>query len=116
MSLDELIDQELEGDAGGEKDPGGEGHHTQDGGGETFPGEVDSLEEDDDEGRDQDVRAPPQFELTEMVSSGEEGERDAEEVEGGGGHVGVRHQAEVRGDVRVAGLVLLITAGPEVED
>ena len=72
MSLDELVDQELDGDAGGEQDPGGEGDHAEHWQGETFPGEVDSLQKDDDEGCDQDVRAPPQFELAEMVSPGEE--------------------------------------------
>ena len=41
MSLDVFIDQQLDGDAGGEQDPGGEGDHAEHRGGETFPGEVD---------------------------------------------------------------------------
>ena len=101
MSLDQLVDQELDGETGAQQDPGGEGDHAEHRGGETSPGEVSGLEEDDEEGRDQDVRAPPEFELAEVVIPGE----DVADVpvlggvEGGGGETpGLQGEVEDPGD------------------
>ena len=72
MSLDQLVDEYLDWKTGGEEDPGGKGDHSKHRRVETLPGEVEALQGHDDQSHHQDVRAPPQLELAEMVSPGEE--------------------------------------------
>ena len=95
MSPDELVDQDLDGNAAAQYDPGPEGKtllhiHLQ-----TLQKEVQRLQDNDEQGDQTDVPAALQSVFPQVVGAGHEGEGDADQVEGEEGHVGIRHETQL---------------------